>query len=53
MPGDGTWQLRELRVPDPPPGGAVLRVEAVPRPRRDPPVPADDRLNRPAAQPAI
>jgi len=29
MPGDGTWQLRELRVPDPPPGGAVLRVEAV------------------------
>ena len=29
MPGDGTWELRELRVPDPPPGGAVLRVEAV------------------------
>ena len=28
MPGDGTWQLRELRVPGPPPGGAVLRVEA-------------------------
>ena len=21
MPGDGTWELRELRVPDPPPGG--------------------------------
>jgi D-arabinose 1-dehydrogenase-like Zn-dependent alcohol dehydrogenase len=29
MPGDGTWELRELRVPDPPSGGAVLRVEAV------------------------
>jgi threonine dehydrogenase-like Zn-dependent dehydrogenase len=29
MPGDGTWELRELRVPDPPPGGAVLRVGAV------------------------
>ena len=29
MPGDGTWELRELPVPDPPPGGAVLRVEAV------------------------
>ena len=28
MPGDGTWELRELPVPDPPPGGAVLRVEA-------------------------
>jgi threonine dehydrogenase-like Zn-dependent dehydrogenase len=25
MPGDGTWQLREMPVPDPPPGGAVLR----------------------------
>lgn len=29
MPGDGTWELRELAVPDPPAGGAVLRVEAV------------------------
>jgi threonine dehydrogenase-like Zn-dependent dehydrogenase len=29
MPGDGTWELRELPVPDPPAGGAVLRVEAV------------------------
>ena len=29
MPGDGTWDLRELPVPDPAPGGAVLRVEAV------------------------
>ena len=29
MPGDGTWRLHELPVPDPPPGGAVLRVEAV------------------------
>src|SRR5215472_13342260 len=29
MPGDGTWELRELPVPDPAPGGAVLRVEAV------------------------
>jgi threonine dehydrogenase-like Zn-dependent dehydrogenase len=28
MPGDGTWHLQELTVPDPPPGGAVLRVEA-------------------------
>src|SRR6202000_1940455 len=28
MPGDGTWELRELPVPDPPPGGAVLRGEA-------------------------
>ena len=27
--GNGTWELRELPVPDPPPGGAVLRVEAV------------------------
>lgn len=29
MPGDGTWQLRELPVPPVPAGGAVLRVEAV------------------------
>lgn len=29
MPGDGTWSLRTLAVPTPPPGGAVLRVEAV------------------------
>jgi threonine dehydrogenase-like Zn-dependent dehydrogenase len=29
MPGDGTWSMRELQVPDPPAGGAVLRVEAV------------------------
>lgn len=29
MPGDGTWELREFPVPSPPPGGAVLRVEAV------------------------
>ncbi|MCD4533060.1 zinc-binding dehydrogenase [Nocardioides sp. cx-169] len=29
MPGDGTWELRELPVPNPPAGGAVLRVEAV------------------------
>lgn len=29
MPGDGTWELRELPVPDPPAGGGVLRVEAV------------------------
>jgi threonine dehydrogenase-like Zn-dependent dehydrogenase len=26
--GDRTWELRELPVPEPPPGGAVLRVEA-------------------------
>ncbi|OHV32242.1 MULTISPECIES: zinc-dependent alcohol dehydrogenase [Pseudofrankia] len=26
--GDGTWEERELPVPDPQPGGAVLRVEA-------------------------
>ncbi|OHV54993.1 hypothetical protein BCD48_44345 [Pseudofrankia sp. BMG5.36] len=26
--GDETWELRELPVPDPQPGGAVLRVEA-------------------------
>ncbi|MFE5027481.1 zinc-binding dehydrogenase [Streptomyces sp. NPDC056656] len=29
MPGDGTWELREFPVPAPPPGGGVLRVEAV------------------------
>ena len=27
--GDGTYELREFAVPSPPPGGAVLRVEAV------------------------
>ena len=27
--GDGTYEVREFPVPDPPPGGAVLRVEAV------------------------
>jgi threonine dehydrogenase-like Zn-dependent dehydrogenase len=27
--GDGTYDVREFAVPDPPPGGAVLRVEAV------------------------
>lgn len=27
--GDGRYDVRELPVPDPPPGGAVLRVEAV------------------------
>jgi threonine dehydrogenase-like Zn-dependent dehydrogenase len=27
--GDGTYEVREFAVPDPPPGGAVLRVEAV------------------------
>ncbi|MBL7502726.1 zinc-binding dehydrogenase [Frankia sp. CNm7] len=26
--GDETWELRDLAVPDPQPGGAVLRVEA-------------------------
>ena len=26
--GDETWEMRELPVPDPQPGGAVLRVEA-------------------------
>jgi threonine dehydrogenase-like Zn-dependent dehydrogenase len=26
--GDETWELRELTVPDPQPGGAVMRVEA-------------------------
>src|SRR3954468_20194164 len=29
FPGDGTYEVRELPVPDPPPGGALLRVEAV------------------------
>ena len=27
--GDGKWEVRELPAPEPPPGGAVLRVEAV------------------------
>jgi threonine dehydrogenase-like Zn-dependent dehydrogenase len=27
--GDGTYEIREFAVPTPPPGGAVLRVEAV------------------------
>ena len=27
--GDGTHEVREFAVPDPPPGGAVLKVEAV------------------------
>jgi threonine dehydrogenase-like Zn-dependent dehydrogenase len=27
--GDDTYDVREFRVPDPPPGGAVLQVEAV------------------------
>jgi threonine dehydrogenase-like Zn-dependent dehydrogenase len=27
--GDGRYEIREFPVPDPPPGGAVLRVEAV------------------------
>src|SRR6478672_11232450 len=26
--GDGTWEIRDLPVPEPRPGGAVLRVEA-------------------------
>jgi hypothetical protein len=29
FPGDGTYEVREFRVPDPPPGGALLQVEAV------------------------
>lgn len=27
--GDGTYEVREFAVPEPPPGGAVLKVEAV------------------------
>lgn len=27
--GDGTWEVREFPVPEPPPGGAVLEIEAV------------------------
>lgn len=27
--GDGSYEVREFDVPTPPPGGAVLRVEAV------------------------
>src|SRR3954467_14009182 len=27
--GDGTYEVREFAEPDPPPGGAVLQVEAV------------------------
>ena len=27
--GDHTYEVREFAVPDPPPGGAVLQVEAV------------------------
>jgi len=29
FPGDGSYEVREFAVPDPPPGGAVLQVEAV------------------------
>jgi threonine dehydrogenase-like Zn-dependent dehydrogenase len=29
FPGDGTYEVREFTVPDPPAGGAVLQVEAV------------------------
>jgi threonine dehydrogenase-like Zn-dependent dehydrogenase len=29
FPGDGTFDVREFAVPDPPPGGALLQVEAV------------------------
>ncbi len=29
FPGDGSYDVRELPVPDPPAGGALLRVEAV------------------------
>lgn len=27
--GDGTWEVREFPIPEPPPGGAVLKIEAV------------------------
>ena len=27
--GNDTYQVREFEVPDPPPGGAVIKVEAV------------------------
>lgn len=27
--GDGSWEVREFAVPEPPPGGAVVKVEAV------------------------
>jgi threonine dehydrogenase-like Zn-dependent dehydrogenase len=27
--GKGSWEIREFRIPEPPPGGAVLKVEAV------------------------
>jgi len=26
MPGDGTWELRETPVPDPPPGRDAIRL---------------------------
>jgi threonine dehydrogenase-like Zn-dependent dehydrogenase len=29
FPGDGSYEIREFSVPGPPPGGAVLQVEAV------------------------
>ncbi len=29
FPGDGTYEVREFDVPEPPPGGALLQVEAV------------------------
>lgn len=29
FPGDGTYEIRDLPMPSPPPGGAVLKVEAV------------------------
>ena len=34
MPGDGTWELRELPVPHPPSGGAVLFTLSMPASRR-------------------